>query len=297
LKQAFGLALPKVGKVEYPKPFIGIPFWYWIIGIFLIIFPHETFHAIYARFSKIRIKSYGIFLLLIFPLGAFVDIDERKVKGLKLKEKLLIYSSGSFANILVFLTFFLLTILLFQLLSIMYEPIGVKFDVIKNTTAEKINLAGVIQKMNNKTIKTLDDFIEFMNRTRPGEIIEIKTSKGVYLANLVEHPEIPERGFLGVTNLTTVYKRNFGNGLMSKFESGLFSRLIMLFSWIQLLSLGVGSFNMLPIKPLDGGLIYEALLIKISKKHGKILSKGVSIAMLGLLLFNLIGIPIVKSLF
>ena len=296
LKQAFGLVLPKVGKVEYPRPVIGIPFWYWIAGIFFVLFPHETFHAIYAILSKIKVKGYGILLFLIFPLGAFVDIDEKKIKKLNLKEKLQIYSAGSFANFLTFAVFFFLSLLVISLFNLIYATIGVNYTVIPNTTAEKIELSGYIIRINNETIENVNDFASFMMNTRPNETIEIETSSGVFLAILTPHPENSTRGFLGVTNLENVYKNKFSNALASEAEISIFEKTIVLFSWIQILSLGVGIANMLPIKPLDGGKIYEELFRHYIKKKWKIFYTIFSLIALGLLIFNLLGIPLIKHL-
>ncbi len=296
LKQAFGLVLPKVGKVEYPKPVIGIPFWYWIVGIFFVLFPHETFHAIYAILSRIKVKGYGILLFLIFPLGAFVDIDEKKIKKLSLKEKLQIYSAGSFANFLTFVVFFLFSLAVVYLFNTIYTPIGVNYAVIPNTTAEKIGLSGYIIRINNETIESVDDFASFMMNTKPNETIEIETSNGTFLATLTSHPENSTRGFLGVTSLENVYKNKISNSLASKIEISVFEKTITLFSWVQILSLGVGIANMLPIKPLDGGKIYEELFKHYAKKRWKVFYNIFSLTVLGLLLFNLVGIPLIKHL-
>ena len=101
LKPAFGIVLPSVGGFKYPEPIISIPFWYWIGSIFIIVASHETMHAIFARLEKIRIKSYGILLFLVFPIGAFVDPDMKMIKKLRTVKKLRIFSAGSFGNFIL----------------------------------------------------------------------------------------------------------------------------------------------------------------------------------------------------
>ena len=59
--------------------------------------------------------------------------------------------------------------------------------------------------------------------------------------------------------------------------------------WIFVLNLGIGMVNMLPIKPLDGGMIFEAIATKLSKHAGRHLTNLVSIMMFSFLLFNLFG--------
>ena len=66
--------------------------------------------------------------------------------------------------------------------------------------------------------------------------------------------------------------------------------LYMLLLWIYIFSIGIGLINFLPMKPLDGGLVFEKLVGKYTKKkHTKWIVKIISTAMLLLLLFNIIG--------
>src|SRR4030043_335302 len=76
------LVLPTAAGFKYPGPVIGVPFWYWIIAVFVLLFSHETMHAIFARAAKVPVKNYGIMLFFVIPLGAFVEPDERIVKRL-----------------------------------------------------------------------------------------------------------------------------------------------------------------------------------------------------------------------
>jgi len=61
LKRGLGLLLPTVKGVKYPRPIIGIPFWYWLIAIFVIIVVHESMHAIFLRVEKVKLKNYVLF--------------------------------------------------------------------------------------------------------------------------------------------------------------------------------------------------------------------------------------------
>ncbi|MBM3708780.1 MAG: hypothetical protein FJW69_10685, partial [Actinobacteria bacterium] len=102
------LILPTAGGYEYPGPVIPVPFWYWLIAIFIILFVHETMHAIYARAAKVPLKNYGIMLLVLLPIGAFVEPDMKRVQRLKLSKKLSFIAAGSFGNFITGLLFLLL---------------------------------------------------------------------------------------------------------------------------------------------------------------------------------------------
>jgi membrane-associated protease RseP (regulator of RpoE activity) len=62
----------------------------------------------------------------------------------------------------------------------------------------------------------------------------------------------------------------------------------MLMLWIFVFSLGVGIVNILPIKPLDGGLLFEEIVRRFTPRT-KFIVRTVSGVMLLVLLFNLIG--------
>ena len=70
-----GLVLPfKAKGVFY------VPFFYWIISIFVIAVVHEFSHGLIARANNIKVKSSGFaFLALLVPIipAAFVEPDEK----------------------------------------------------------------------------------------------------------------------------------------------------------------------------------------------------------------------------
>jgi membrane-associated protease RseP (regulator of RpoE activity) len=65
--------------------------------------------------------------------------------------------------------------------------------------------------------------------------------------------------------------------------------MIQLFNWIFFLNFAIGSFNLLPMKPLDGGLMFETLLsYKLSEKTVQLLTKFSSYLMLMIIIISLI---------
>jgi membrane-associated protease RseP (regulator of RpoE activity) len=99
--------LPQMFNIDFLPPFY---FMYWIIAIALIAISHEGFHGIFARFYGIRIKSTGFGFLGPF-LAFFVEQDERDMKKAKIFPQLSILSSGVFANLILAVVFFFITIL------------------------------------------------------------------------------------------------------------------------------------------------------------------------------------------
>lgn len=288
LQQAFYLVFPSVGEFKYPGPVISIPFWYWLVAIFVIIATHESMHAIFARLEKIPIKSYGILLLLVLPIGAFVDPDMKKVARLKFLKKLRIYAAGSFAN---FITGAIMLAISLLVSTFLFEPVGVVFgQLINNTPAFSVNMSGIITAINDKEVRTVEDLSNILNQIKVGERINIKTTEGNYIIKTISKPENESAAYIGIAGVRTVYDVKTE---LTNYRDSIHSINTLLF-WIFVLSVGIGVANMLPIKPLDGGLIFEEILNKIFKANGKIAAQVLSFITIVLILFNLFGVGLIK---
>ena len=253
--------------------YIGVPFWYFIIGVVSLIFVHEGMHGILARAEKIKIKNVGLLLLAVIP-GAFVEPDEKQLKKASWKTKLRIYAGGSFAN-------FLLAGLITLLLSLMVSPLfltdGVGYVGYVNATqygekiypAQEVNMTEPIISIDGYRIRTTAELAKVMERTKPGQAVTIKTYSNAYNITLAKSPDNPKQGFIGISRVYDVHL------IKSKYKGTFFYNVIEFFvktlSWMWMLNIGVGLVNIFPIKPLDGGLMVEAICERFLPKHkGKI---------------------------
>jgi membrane-associated protease RseP (regulator of RpoE activity) len=63
-----------------------------------------------------------------------------------------------------------------------------------------------------------------------------------------------------------------------------------LFQWMFVLNLGIGTFNLLPMKPLDGGKMLEILLsYKLPENQYKPLVNSISVIMAMIIVFSLVA--------
>jgi len=298
-QQAFGIVLPSVSGVSYPAPIVGMPFWYWVIGVFIIVFFHESMHGIFARLYNVRIKSYGLITFLLLPIGAFVDPDEKQLKKLSTLKKLRILSAGSFINIvlaiifLLFLISFLPTDLFPEgLFPIFYEVKGVVFsETVKNLPAYNVGLNGTIYAIDGKEVKTIQDLSRILNDTEPESEIQISTTEGISALKTISRPDGKPGSYIGISNAGT-HKDIKDSLKMYKAPLNWFFGLIV---WLYIINFGVGVANMLPIKPLDGGLFYEEILRKFVGDRSKKIMRVVSWVVFLLFVFNIIGIPLLKQ--
>jgi membrane-associated protease RseP (regulator of RpoE activity) len=285
--------------------YILIPFWFWIIIIASVMFPHELFHGILSRVEKIKVKSTGLLLLGIFP-GAFVEPDEKQLKKSRLLTKLRIYAAGSFANFLVASFLFLPAInlgvvnfnlnvgLLPNVLWPTYVPGPIILTEVNSSSPAYIGglrVGMVLTKINDMPVNASyaefaatwgrNYLIEETENLKPGQNITVVANDTVYTMTLGKHPQDPTKAYLGIVYEPVV------NGNES-FVFGFMFQLFYLLTWVWILSYAIAIVNISPIYPLDGGLMIEALAEKFSKKYYKIITYIITFIMLSIFFINFV---------
>ena len=294
-----GIVLPSPSpRTQIGTGYLLIPFWVWILILPSILIPHELFHGIICRAEKIKVKSAGFILLLFFP-GAFVEPDEKKLKKAKLLSKLKVFAAGSFANLLVSLLLFTPYLNIGLIPNVLWPaltPGQVEIVGVNETSpaAQAGITSGVLlEEINGVPVKVT--YTEFLNGTffsnkiieslKPGNNITIKTNVSTCTLTVGKIKENNvTRPYLGV-ELKLVLNTN----------SEVFTFVNELFTWMWILNFAVAVFNILPIYPLDGGLIVYSILEKITKKYKEI-TIAITILTIGLVLFTIIGPSLVVTL-
>ncbi len=276
---------------------IGVPFWYWIIIIICILVPHELSHGIIARAEKIRLKSVGVLLMLFFLPGAFVETDDKQLKKAKLMTRLRVFAAGSAANLLVAALILALTMYI-----IWPATVGSGVELLYVNATSPAAMAGLTANMtlshvNDQQITTTYKeylagkgyFFEEIGATTPGQAISFTSDGDTYNLTLGEierynaaSGETEKLSYMGII-AKPVYHAEW---------SSLFFLLTMLWYF----SLAVGMFNLLPLYPLDGGLMIETITDRFAKKRSKDLVKIISIVILLIIIYNAIGPSIMSKL-
>lgn len=88
-----------------------IPLWYGVLGLATTLIVHEFAHGILTRVGKMKIESLGI-LLLIFPIGAFVEPNEAEVKAASRPVRGRMFAAGPATNVFVAFICFMVIVLL-----------------------------------------------------------------------------------------------------------------------------------------------------------------------------------------
>nr|WP_231833706.1 site-2 protease family protein [Pyrococcus horikoshii] len=289
-KQAYNIIRPikpvTMPSVQLVIPGVTIPLVYGLIALAILVIVHELSHGFVARSEDIPLKSVGLLLFIIIP-GAFVEPDEDQLKKAPLRSRLRVFGAGSFANFVVAL----ISLLLVNGIALAFEPHGVEIaGTIKDSPAYNVLQKGdVIIGINGMKIETLEEFMEFMNKTRPNEEITLTVIRNKKIINisiiLGEHPERAGKGFIGIyPTQHWISKIGFDKPL---------TIVLTTFYWIYVLNFGVGLMNLLPVIPLDGGRMLIDTLTELSPKFGKAI--GYSIMLISLLLLGINLIPAIRG--
>ncbi len=276
-----------------------VPFFYWIISIFIIAVVHEFSHGVVARAYGLKIKSSGIaFLGIVVPVlpAAFVEPDEKELEKRSAKEKLSIYAAGPFSNILLAVVVIVIFIfVLSPMAGAVLSPNGVKVtSFIEGNETSPAEQAGmipgdVIVSINGVNITTVYNLSLILNNTNPGNRIILNTENMSYSVTLGRNPIHENKSYLGVyiqqnTEINQSFEKKYGSWL-----AVLIIWFIGLFYWLYVLNLGIGLFNLVPLGPIDGGRMLLAVLKKKYPEQ-KALSiwKAVSSFFLMIILINLV---------
>ncbi len=282
---------PVSNPVSAPGVFL-VPWWIWIVGITVVIIPHEFMHGVMCRLYNVRIKSVGWLLLILIP-GAFVEPDEKQLEKKKRNVKLSVYAAGSFANMIVAAFVF---IILFLFMTSVIAPAGVYVSPLEGLPAEAAGINGTIVAIDGQPISTVNDLSAMLSIYKPGDTIQVTTAEPEYVVPAIINAGLPQPVPV-VSNRTSTYsavltdneeRAYLGVAVLAQaitigMDENTYFLISTLLFWMFIFSFGIGLVNMLPIGPLDGGLLFREL---IGRKR---IASAVSIAMIIILLFNLLG--------
>ena len=273
--------------VEMPGSSIYIPFVYGLIGLATVLVVHEFSHGVQAVGEKISIKSIGLLLFAIIP-GAFVEPDEDELKEAKKTSRLRVHAAGSVANISLVLIALLLVSLFSAGIPAFFAEDGIAIDrIVTDSPSDGILKEGMIlDSVDNHKINSSEDYVDVVSSYKPGDNVTVHTDQGSYTLTLDKNPNNESRGFFGIQAIKHFEMINNSLGPVP----WILFELIELFQWVAMLNLGIGLFNLLPLKPLDGGYMLEILLsYKLSEEQYKPLVNSLSVVMAMIIVFSLVA--------
>lgn len=265
--------------VDLPGSPIFVPLGYGILALVTVLFVHEFGHGILARVEGVSIKSIGLLLLAILP-GAFVEPDEDEIKKSKSSSKLRIYAAGSIFNLMLAALSLLIVIGISSfIIPATFETDGIQISsVVPGSPATDILKEGmVVESINGVSTDNLTNYQSALSNLKIGQIVVIGTDQGTFNIKTAKNPNNSTKAYIGIRStinreVKENVAKNYGNQI-----PWVWMYLQEIFNWIYMLNFLVGTFNLLPMKPLDGGLMLEEVLrYKLSDRLVKPIINSVS---------------------
>lgn len=193
-----------------------IPLWYGIFALVVAMIVHEFSHGILSALAKVKIVSLGL-LFFIFPMGAFVEPDEKELKKVQKRKRVRMYASGPAANIIVAgICSIIFSMVMMSSVHPVADGAGIT-NVADGSPAEIVGLeSGMIMvSFNGLPVDESSDFSRFIGNTRAGDtawigIYDADSPNGVryFDAILDDKSDYTEEGsdagmgYLGVGSMT-----------------------------------------------------------------------------------------------
>ena len=272
--------------VDVPGSPIYVPFLSGLIALATVLVVHEFSHGIQAVGEKIPIKSVGLLLFAILPV-AFVEPDEEVLEKSSKVSRLRVYGAGTIANITLALIALLVVAGVSYEIPQFFDENGIEISrVVSDSPSEGILKEGmVIEEIDGKSIENVKNYTSIVSSFSPGDNITVETDQGSYTVELGKNPNNESVGFFGIQASKHFELKDNSLGPLPWV---LFS-LVDVFQWIFTLNLGIGLFNILPIKPLDGGYMLEILLsYRLSENQYKPIVNAVSAVFAIIIIFSLV---------
>lgn len=258
-----GLVLPiqTENGLESTVPVFYVPFWYWIIALFILATVHEFAHGVIAQRFGVKIKSSGFaFLGILAPIlpAAFVEPDEEQMKKKPKWQQISILGAGSASNFIFAFLFFLIMIFIgTPIVNSTMQIDSISFSSILNESSfNEYNISsGTIKSVNG--IENKEEILNSFSNLEINETLDITLDdNNTYQITTFEHNQDNSRGMVGISGLETTYGNVEGYEFLGDLPV-LFERLLF---YIFFLNFGIGLMNLLPLWITDGGKIFHILM-------------------------------------
>ena len=267
---------PLIPGVEIPGVPITPPLHAWI-SLIIILLAHEGMHGIVGRRHGFKIKSTGVLLFGPLPVGAFVEPDEKEMKGEEDSKVLRFLAAGPMANLALMavsgIVLFAAMLSIGPITDALYPGLqqnlvsGVMVSSVLESTgfcgqeyassAHGMMLPGdVIKSVGGAEVRNLSDLFAQLQKDRLAEKTFVIDRNSAEVTMTLAPNELGQFGFRPV-NI-----RNEAYAIPESFP--LYISVATLFTdfiyWLFLLNFLVASINFLPMNPFDGGRMGKILL-------------------------------------
>ncbi len=294
-----GVGIVQPFAKDIPGTFF-VPFFYFIISIFVLVIVHEFSHGVMARLYGLKIKSSGLaFLGVLAPIlpAAFVEPDEKKLMKRPMREQLSIFAAGPFSNIL--LAILIVGVIFFGVNPMVdgmldYQGVQITGFAGQDNATFPAQLAGIsegemVTGIDGVSVLTVENFTKALGAKKPGDTIAVLTNVSAYSVTLASNPADKEKPYMGVfvaqsTRIKESFEQRYG-----VWVAPVVLWIAGLLLWMYVLNIGIGLFNLLPIPIVDGGRMFQLVCERFfEKERARKVWKNVGVFFILLILVNLV---------
>jgi hypothetical protein len=283
-KQLCPALAPVLPGIPVPGLGIVIPFVGWI-SLFIVLVVHEMSHGILMSYYKQKINSVGLVLAGLFPIGAFVEQEDKTFDKLDDKKSLLVLSAGSASNLLL-IPIGIILLLAFSLISAPFVP-GLTeeqnkayFGVRVEKVDDRVSMCGIDVNAPAKGKLFVGDIIKQTNGMDVNSLTALRTA--TLLSNgdinfLVSRKNVDTNLYSDVfVNITPnlfvdmnikkigadfgAIPTDYNMSLTAQAGVFLIGNTNMALLLLIIIAFAAGSFNYFPAEPFDGGKMGKIMM-------------------------------------
>jgi hypothetical protein len=242
--QTFLEGKPPVPGVMPIIPGYNIPLFSGILALFIVLTFHEFAHGTISISKKVKVKSTGLLIAGVLPIGAFVENDEKKMEKIKKEWQNQILIAGIAMN-------FLLSLLFLPLLLCLQNIRVESYVVVADPLNSSLKKGEIILNFGNFSINSYED---------------LKNAEEYYYSKNITTIQLTLKNSSTIfTKTITIKSGKIGALFFEEPKDKLLSFLISFVSLSFVLNFLLGATNLLPIPGLDGHKLLKNLLGKYSK--------------------------------
>jgi membrane-associated protease RseP (regulator of RpoE activity) len=223
-----------------------------VTSLAILLIVHEFSHGVLSRIAKVKLKSTGLLMFGIVPVGGYVEPDERMVKKLDSAKQTRLFSAGIAANFIAMFVFFALLVLIMNYVA----PYAYHYGIVVTGTTQGYPANGILEKgmqvlqWNGQKVTGISDLTAAAAQDRPNSTISVVTGSGTFVFRAVPEPGNSTRGVIGVElGYQPVINTWYAKAVYFAYTLVALSMVLNFF---------VAVVNLLPVPGFDGWRIYKA---------------------------------------
>ena len=169
--------LPATDILFIPGVTSFVPIFWPILALIVAVVVHEYGHGLMARAHGMRIRSFGILMAGIIPVGAFYEPDQEEMRIAPQRDRLRMFAAGPSVNIVM--TYFVVILLAVVSSGLTAKQDGVyAVGIVEGSGADEAGLLPyeLISEIDGVAIATGDDLTGILNQHDSGDLITMLVS-------------------------------------------------------------------------------------------------------------------------